>query len=454
MLSRTRFIVLSVFLDALLVNVGVVLAFLVRFGGTLPAFNFGAYLVLAPFTTAIYLMSAWAYGLYDPERMETAWSVIRSVTAAVTLGTVLDAAIAFFGGERTASFARSTLLIGWAFGIMLLVGWRLLFLRFGRIRWPEQRVIIVGTGPVSVELADELTRRAKWGWRVCGLLDANPGEGACEGDVGGYPLLGSAHDVARIAREQDANRIIVVSPVALRELVESLVLADELRVRVDVVPELYEIFIGRVDALIGDIPLMKITESFVPRYYRAAKRVIDLVGASVMLVLVSPLLLAGALAIVLTDGFPVVFAQERTGRELKPFRVYKLRTMVNDAEKLSGPVLAEEDDPRITVVGKILRKYRIDELPQLFNILLGEMSLVGPRMISPPELKKYGQWGMNLLTVRPGLTGLWQVSGRSDVSYEERVRLDMFYIRNYSVWLDIQVILKTIPSVLFKRGAY
>jgi lipopolysaccharide/colanic/teichoic acid biosynthesis glycosyltransferase len=133
-----------------------------------------------------------------------------------------------------------------------------------------------------------------------------------------------------------------------------------------------------------------------------------------------------------------------------------------DAILAGNPALLDElatthkikGDPRITRIGLFLRRYSLDELPQLFNVLLGDMSLVGPRIISPPELERYGQWAMNLLTVRPGLTGLWQVSGRSDVSYEDRVRLDMFYIRNYSLWLDLQLIMQTIPVVFSGRGAY
>ncbi|MDZ4168902.1 MAG: sugar transferase [Coriobacteriia bacterium] len=457
MLSRTRFIAISVLLDAIFVNTGVVLAFLVRFEGALPTFNFDAYLVIAPFATLIYVASTWVYGLYDPERVETAWAVVRSVTAAVTLGTVLVAAVAFFGGPRTASFARSTILLGWVFGIVLLVGWRLVFLRFGRVRWPEQRVVLVGTGPVSVELADELTRRATWGWRVCGLVDTCATAGAePAGEVGGYPILGAAADVATIARAQNANRVIVVSPVALRELVESLVLADELKVRVDVVPELYEIFIGRVDALIGDIPLMKITESSVPRYYRAAKRAMDLVGAAVVLVLVSPVLLIAAAAIVLSDGFPIIFAQERTGHGLKPFSVYKLRTMVKDAEKLSGPVLAEEDDPRITRVGRFLRKFRIDELPQLANILKGEMSFVGPRPERPffveQHLKEIPGY-RERFQVKPGVTGLAQVSGGYATTPERKLKYDLIYMYHRNLAMDAQIVAETLKVVLTGHGA-
>jgi len=452
-MSRRRFVALSVVLDALLVNAAVVLAFLVRFGGHLPSFNFGAYLVLAPYATLIYLGSSWAYGLYDPERVETSWVVVRSVTAAATLGTVLVAAAAFFGGERTASFARWTVLIGWVLVILLLVSWRLAFLRFGRVRWPEQRVVLVGTGPVAVELAGELTRRSQWGWRVVGLLDA---DGHGTGEAGGFPVLGGASDAARIVREQDANRIIVVSPVALRELVESLVVAEELRVRVDVVPELYEIFIGRVDALIGDIPLMKITESSVPRYYRAVKRFLDAIAAALMLALASPVLLLAALAIVLSDGFPVVFAQERTGRGMKPFRVYKLRTMVTDAEKTSGPVLAEEDDPRVTPVGRFLRKYRIDELPQLVNILKGEMSFVGPRPERPyfverfvAEIPGYRE----RFRVKPGVTGLAQVSGGYATTPERKLKYDLIYMYHQNLAMDAQIVAETLKVVLTGHGA-
>jgi lipopolysaccharide/colanic/teichoic acid biosynthesis glycosyltransferase len=146
------------------------------------------------------------------------------------------------------------------------------------------------------------------------------------------------------------------------------------------------------------------------------------------------------------------------------FDAFKFRTMRQDGETIlaARPDLQAElaknhklkDDPRVTRVGKFLRKYSLDEFPQLFNVLRGEMSLVGPRMISPVEMDKYDRWDINLLTVRPGITGLWQVSGRSDVAYEERVRLDMYYIRNWSIWLDLQLILQTIPAVIKGKGAY
>lgn len=456
-MSRTRFIALSVILDALFVSIGFVAAFYLRFSSQAPTQqNFDAFLAIAPAVVVVYLFGSWVYGLYDPERIETLWTVVRSVFSAVFLGTVLLAAVAFLYAERAAAFARWTLIIDFGINAALLIGWRLLFLRFAHVRWPEQRVVLIGTGPVTIELAQEMERRAKWGWHVCGLLDPDDTAEECPAEVGGYRVLGSAHDVARIAREQKANRVVVVSPIALRELVESIVLADNLRVRVDVVPELYEIFIGRVDALIGDIPLMKITESFVPRYYRAAKRAIDIVGALVMIVMVSPVMLIATIAILLTDGAPVLFKQERVGRDLKPFEVYKLRTMVKDAEKLTGPVLAQDADPRITPAGRILRSYRIDELPQLINILRGEMSFVGPRPERGFFVESYVEdipGYRERFRVKPGVTGLAQVSGGYATTPERKLKYDLIYMFHQNFAMDAQILAETLRVVLTGRGA-
>jgi exopolysaccharide biosynthesis polyprenyl glycosylphosphotransferase len=455
--SRNRFIALSIVLDALLVNAGYVLAFLLRFGGNLPAFNFGAYLFLAPFITLFYLGGAWTYGLYDPERSDTSWLVARGVAAAVTLGALITTAIAFFGGERTASFARTTILLAWVLDLVLLMGWRLVFLRFGRLKWPVHKVLIVGTNASSLELAEQVQLRGKWGWRVVGLID--PSVEACSAaarEIGGFPVLGCAADIARIATETRANRVILVSPVALRELVESLVLADEVSVRVDVVPELYEIFIGTVDAIVGDVPLMEITRSTVPRYYAAAKRAIDFVGALLLLLITSPILIVASLAIVATDGFPLLFAQERSGRHLKPFSVYKLRTMVKDAERITGPVLAEEDDPRITKVGRFLRRSRIDELPQVLNILAGDMSFVGPRPERPffveqfiAQIPGYRE----RFSIKPGVTGLAQVSGGYATTPERKLKYDLIYMYHQNLAMDVQIVAETLRVVLTGRGA-
>jgi lipopolysaccharide/colanic/teichoic acid biosynthesis glycosyltransferase len=170
----------------------------------------------------------------------------------------------------------------------------------------------------------------------------------------------------------------------------------------------------------------------------------------------------------LTDPGPIVYRRRVVGVGGKEFDAFKFRTMVVNSQEVLEELLARDpearaeyeqyyklkNDPRITKIGAFLRKTSIDELPQLINVLRGEMSLVGPRMITMAEVEKYGKWGLNLHTVKPGITGLWQVAGRSDITYEERVRLDMRYIRNYSIWLDLQILFQTIPAVVMSKGAY
>jgi lipopolysaccharide/colanic/teichoic acid biosynthesis glycosyltransferase len=222
------------------------------------------------------------------------------------------------------------------------------------------------------------------------------------------------------------------------------------------VPELYEIFIGTVDAIVGDVPLMEITRSTVPRYYAAAKRTIDLIGSVVLFVIASPLLLLAVIGIVLTDGFPFIYSQERSGKNLKPFPVYKLRTMVKDAEKLSGAVLAEEDDPRITRVGRVLRKTRIDELPQLFNIIRGDMSFIGPRPERPvfvTEFCKEIPGYRERFNVKPGVTGLAQVSGGYATTPDRKLKYDLIYMYHQNLAMDLQILAETLRVVLTGRGA-
>lgn len=199
--------------------------------------------------------------------------------------------------------------------------------------------------------------------------------------------------------------------------------------------------------------------------YAFAKRIIDIVGSILLLVITSPVLLISAVLIKLTSPGPVIFKQKRAGLMGRPFVMYKLRTMVDGMEDttsiangypsgVNGAVFKLKDDPRITPVGKVLRKLSIDELPQLVNVLKGQMSLVGPRPLPLDQIRFDTIQERARLTVKPGLTGLWQVSGRSDIPYDEWIELDYYYVVNRSLWLDLIIILKTIPAVLSCRGAY
>jgi lipopolysaccharide/colanic/teichoic acid biosynthesis glycosyltransferase len=212
---------------------------------------------------------------------------------------------------------------------------------------------------------------------------------------------------------------------------------------------------GTVDSIVADIPLMEITHR-PAQWYVSAKRLLDVAFAIVLLVALSPFLLIASLAILLTMGRPVFFNQERLGRDMRPFMVHKFRTMVRDAESLSGPVLAEERDPRITPVGGILRRFRIDELPQLINIVAGEMSFVGPRPERAFFVERYLQeipGYRERFRIKPGATGLAQVSGSYATTPERKLKYDLIYMYHQNVLMDVRIVVDTIRVVLTGRGA-
>jgi exopolysaccharide biosynthesis polyprenyl glycosylphosphotransferase len=455
-MSRNRFIALSIVIDAVAYNAAVLVAFVARFGLPLPGFNVAPFVTLTPYLTVVFLLSAYVYGLYEPERVEGFWPVAQGAAAGSTLTLLLTLGILQLSGTTFDAFPRLVILVAWPLQILLLVGWRALSTRVNPIRWPEQRVLVVGTGALAVELAGELRRRAKWGYRVVGLVsrdeDGDRGTRLLEGSP---PVVGDVRSLTQLVRDNAIDRVIVASPVALRELVEDITLSGEAAVRVDVVPELYEIFIGEVDSIVADIPLMEITHRS-QQWYVAAKRVFDFLGALLLMVVLSPVLLLAGLAILLTMGTPVLFGQERLGRDMRPFTVHKFRTMVRDAEAASGPVLAEAEDPRITPVGRFLRHYRIDELPQLFNILAGEMSFVGPR----PERAFFVEQHVREIPgyrerfrIKPGATGLAQVSGGYATTAERKLKYDLIYMFHQNLLMDVRIVADTVRVVLTGRGA-
>jgi exopolysaccharide biosynthesis polyprenyl glycosylphosphotransferase len=454
--SRGRFVFASVVVDIAIWFLGMVAAFVLRFGGSLPIFNFRSFLVLSPLLAAVYLTCAWIYGLYEPERLESFWAIVRSVVSAVTLSTLLTLGIVLLAGPAFYSFPRLVLAVAWPVQMLVLVGWRVAALRFTPIRWPEQRVLIVGAGPLSRELAEELGQRAKWGYRVVGMVARDEDFAAAYPADAEIPLLGIVHDLTHLVTDLDIDRVIVASPVALRELVEDITLNSSHDVRVDVIPELYEIFIGTVDAIVADIPLMEITHRANRGAYPAAKRVLDVVLSLVALVVASPFMLVFALLILVSMGAPVLLRQERLGRDMKPFTLVKFRSMVKDAEKLSGPVLACDDDPRITPLGRFMRKYRVDELPQLVNILLGEMSFVGPR----PERAFFVERFLKEIPgyreryrMKPGVTGLAQISGSYATTAQRKLKYDLIYLYHQNLLMDVQILFDTVRVVLTGRGA-
>ncbi|MCL2680540.1 MAG: sugar transferase [Coriobacteriia bacterium] len=439
-MSRFRFRLFSLLADAVFVNAAVIAAFALRFMGDAPPHNVAAYVALWPLLTAAYLSCGWLYDLYEPQQLDSPWSTTSKVIPAAMLGTLALTAIAFLGGNATAAFPRTTLPFILCFSTTFMLGWRLLFLRFGRIHWPEQRTLIIGNGDTARDLAKSISARRKWGWNLVAQLSADS----------------ELQQINDRIQADGINRVIVADPARIRETIEQLVLADHVNLTVDVVPELYETFMGRTSTIIGDIPLMRIVSGTIPRYQRMAKRAVDVLGALCLLILTLPLMLVVAAVILISDGRPVFYRQKRMGRGQRVFLIYKFRTMLTNAEQDSGPVLATKDDPRITATGKTLRKFRIDELPQVFNILRGEMSFIGPRPERPEFIAAYVSdipGYSERFRIKPGVTGLAQINGGYATTPQRKLKYDLMYLYHQSPALDVQIVVETIKVVLTGKGA-
>ena len=322
--------------------------------------------------------------------------------------------------------------------------------------------VIVGTNQEAVSLAKFLTDWQSSGVYVVGFVATRSHAEALDPRV---PVLGALRDVLEIVKKHSVEEVIVaITDIGREDLLALCEEIDSSPVKLRLSSGLYELLTTRVSVqTLGTVPVISLHKNRLDRTEAGLKAILDMVVSIVALLVLAPLcLLIGAL-IKLDSPGPMIHRRRVLGVNGTQFDAYKFRTMhINGTQLLEPEVLARlqvdhklKVDPRVTRIGRWLRKFSLDEIPQLVNVLRGQMSLVGPRMITPAEAEKYGRQRMNLLSVKPGITGLWQVSGRSDVSYEERVRIDMFYVRNYTVWLDLQILfIETIPAVLKGRGAY
>jgi exopolysaccharide biosynthesis polyprenyl glycosylphosphotransferase len=285
-------------------------------------------------------------------------------------------------------------------------------------------------------------------------------------DFGRFPHLGSVDEIDRILTDNAIDQVIIALPSTSHEL--QLRIVEHCRVagvRFKLVPDLFEMSLSRIDMdTVSGIPLIGLKEVSIEGRDLFLKRALDLVLTSVALIPLGIVMLAVAIAVWLDSRGPIIYKQTRVGKHGKPFTIYKFRSMRVGADReleqlmpfndQDGPIFKKRDDPRMTRTGRIIRRASLDELPQLFNVLRGDMSLVGPRPPLPAEVEQYEEWHRKRLQVAPGLTGLWQVSGRSAVNFEEMVVFDLAYIQNWSLSLDLSILLRTLPAVISGGGAF
>jgi exopolysaccharide biosynthesis polyprenyl glycosylphosphotransferase len=327
---------------------------------------------------------------------------------------------------------------------------------------PERVVIIVGCGVEAVALARQVLRHRAWGLSLRGLIDA---DGCGRSEVEGLPVLGRVEDLPDVLSGQVVDEVVLAVPTRqLSELEPVLLHCQELGVRVRVALQPFPHLQPHVEVeALNGTPLLTFATMPTAPLALFVKRVVDVVVALVGLVLSAPLWPLAALAIRLGSRGPVLYRQVRCGLHGRRFVLLKFRTMVVDAEKLQdevahlnvmdGPVFKAPGDPRVTAVGRLLRRSSLDELPQFVNVLKGDMSLVGPRPAIPEEVERYLPWQRRRLAMKPGITCLWQISGRSKLDFATWMELDLAYIDSWSVWLDLKILLLTVPAVFSGRGA-
>jgi exopolysaccharide biosynthesis polyprenyl glycosylphosphotransferase len=423
----------------------------------------GLGLVITALTVGcLFTTRAWDHQVLGQGSEEFTRLIKGFVTSAVLLG--------------LASLAMQlTALRPWVFGLLPLAGLLSLIGRFTLRKWLHHNrargrfvhpTLVVGSPESAAELIERTRRDQYNGWEVQGVCTPT-GTGVNDAPfILGVPVLGDLDVVGAVAREREFRIVSVCTtpgwaPRRLHQLAWDL---EGLNAELVVDPGLMEIAGPRMHvAPVDGFPMLRLTAPSFDGISRVVKSVIDWVGALLLVLLIAPLLLGLAIAVKLDRG-PVFFRQERIGKHGRKFRMIKFRSMVVDAEKRkaellaanegAGPMFKMRADPRITRVGATLRKYSLDELPQLFNVLAGSMSLVGPRPPLPEEVATYSRDAERKLMVKPGLTGLWQVSGRSDLSWEESVRLDMRYVENWTLAMDALILWKTIGTLARGHGAY
>lgn len=404
-------------------------------------------------------------GLYSIRLSGNLLLQMRQVVTSLTFG--LAVLVTYYFVFQPPSSSRLLVPFIWVCSIVTLcLGRMVLSLLMGLLHslgLGERRLLVVGSGRLGKMIMQHIAASPNLGYSIVGFLH-DTHEPA--GDFGRFRMLGTLDDLAMVIRGFQVDEVIIALPSELhQQTIRSVRLCERLGASFMLVPELYELSLSRIDMVaIEGIPLLGIKQKQINTVQRAIMRLTDIAGAVLVLVLGSPLWLCFALLIKWTSPGEIVFSQPRVGAGGRLFQCYKFRSMYKNAEQMQaallaqneaqGPIFKMRDDPRVTSIGRFLRRTSLDEIPQLFNVIKGDMSLVGPRPPLPREVAQYEEWQKGRLAVKPGLTGLWQVRGRSDLSFDEGVLMDLYYIENWSLRLYYHILLRTVPAVLFSRGAY
>jgi exopolysaccharide biosynthesis polyprenyl glycosylphosphotransferase len=416
-----------------------------------------------PFLFLVTVLVFWRGGLYLPREQRAG---VGRVVSSLLLVTVLTLAFAIGTGYQHTTFGvYVTAFVLSAIVISLLrSSYEIVTADVWRVAGARRRAILVGGGERLVSLRGALgLARGGIDYAFVGVLSEDELEGD---DETGLPLLGRLRDVASVLQQEHPDELIVsAADLGEEELLNLVEEAHAWGVKVRVAPTTAELLTQRGEYVAGQgVPLFELRPPVFAGLDWAVKRVFDIAVSGAIVLLGLPVWALIALAVKLDSSGPIFYRDRRVGLGEGEFGMFKFRSMYTDASdrqaaleasnEASGPLFKIKDDPRVTNVGRVLRRYSIDELPQVLNVLRGEMSLVGPRPLPLRDYVQLDDWHRKRYLVLPGMTGLWQVSGRIDLSFDDLVRLDFYYLENWSIWLDISILAKTLPAVVARRGAY
>jgi exopolysaccharide biosynthesis polyprenyl glycosylphosphotransferase len=408
-----------------------------------------------------------ACGLYKSKRMSTKLAEVADVLRAITFSTV---GLWFEGRLFSISLITPYFLVAfWAFGATLVISARFL-LRFflGAIRKRGgnlHHILVLGTNLRAIEFGRNIKAMPDRGYRLLGFVD-DDWHGMEQFRKTGFQIACGYKDLPEYLRHNVVDEIAIYLP--LRSFYERAAqmakLAKQHGILLRFDTDIFDLKVARLRTELTDDPQLMANGNEIDGWPLLFKRLLDIVGSLVLLIVLSPVFLIAAVLIKLTSPGPVLFAQKRVGLNKREFTMFKFRTMIPNAEsiqgklvhlnEMTGPVFKIKNDPRITPLGRVLRKTSIDELPQLFNVLKGDMSLVGPRAMSVRDYQLFSEdWQRRRFSVRPGITCLWQVQGRNTIPFEQWMLLDMQYIDRWSLWLDFKILARTIPAVFKGSGA-
>ncbi len=452
--------------DVVIVALAYLFAYALSHFGGQNGISLGEHAVLVLMGALLWTMTLYANDIYGPMRTRSYPEVLWAIAKSAFISTLAFGTFVFMlklMEMRRLFFTLFAVLSA----LFILLEKTILFLTahyFRQRGLNTRRLLVVGTGKRATEFVKKADSHPEWGFEILGAIDDEPGRGVQK--VGRLDVVGTLEDIPRIFHNDAVDEVVFVVPRSrLNALQETIHNCETEGVVVTVTVDLFDTKLAKSSVTeLDGLPLLHFKTTHAREWQLLVKRIFDFSAASFLILILSPVLLLFAILIKMTSKGPVFFKQTRLGLAGRKFTLYKFRTMklgahdvlsqVTDLNEMTTPEFQKKKKQWITPVGRLMRKLSIDEFPQLLNVFVGHMSFVGPRPTVPDEVDKYKAWQRRRFSMKPGITCLWQVNGRNNVAFEEWMKLDLEYLDNWSLWLDVKILAKTVPVVLFGIGAY